>query len=66
MLDGAVEYNDCTSVEGKTPPPNNACPDMTLNSLLQGSTYAGALGKAEHPFIAIAPRSTLAQNGSSW
>ena len=26
----------------------------------------GALGNAEHPFIAIAPRSTLARNGSTY
>ena len=26
----------------------------------------GALGNTEHPFIAIAPRSTLAQRGSTW
>ena len=24
------------------------------------------LGNAEHPFIAIAPKSNLAQNGSTW
>ena len=30
------------------------------------SSNAGALGNAEYPFIAIAPRSTLAQNGSTW
>ena len=38
--------------------------DMTLNWL--GSSDAGALGNAEHPFIAIAPRSTLARSGSTW
>ena len=27
---------------------------------------ARALGNVEHPFIAIAPRSTLARNGSTW
>ena len=27
---------------------------------------AGALRNAEHPFIAIAPRSTLARSGSTW
>ena len=31
-----------------------------------GSIDARALGNAEHLFIAIAPRSTLAQNGSIW
>ena len=28
--------------------------------------HAGALGNVDHPFIAIAPRSTLAWNGSTW
>ena len=27
---------------------------------------AGALGNVEYPFIAIAPRSTLARRGSTW
>ena len=31
-----------------------------------GSNNAGPLGNAEDPFIAIAPRSTLAQSGSTW
>ena len=31
-----------------------------------GSSNAGALGNAEYPFIAIAPRSTLARSGSTW
>ena len=31
-----------------------------------GSSNAGALGNVEHLFIAIAPRSTLARNGSTW
>ena len=26
----------------------------------------GALGNTEHPFIAIAPRSTLTRRGSTW
>ena len=30
-----------------------------------GSSDAGALGSAEYPFIAIAPRSTLARRGST-
>ena len=33
------------------------------NILLQS---AGALGNAEYPFIAIAPKSTLTRNGSTW
>ena len=31
-----------------------------------GSTNAGAFGKAEYLFFAIAPRSTLARSGSTW
>ena len=31
-----------------------------------GSSDAGAWGNAEYPFIAIAPRSTLPWNGSTW
>ena len=31
-----------------------------------GSSKAGALGNAEYHFIAIAPRSTLSWNGSTW
>ena len=31
-----------------------------------GPSNAGALGNKEHPFIAIAPRSTLARRGSTW
>ena len=30
------------------------------------SSNAGALGNAEYPFVAIAPRSTLARRGSTW
>ena len=32
----------------------------------RGSSNAGALGNAEYPFIAIAPRSTLARIYSTW
>ena len=31
-----------------------------------GSSNVGDLGNVEYPFIAIAPRSTLAQSGSIW
>ena len=33
---------------------------------MRGSSNAGALGSVEHPFIAIAPRSILAQNDGTW
>ena len=60
QLAGAVEYTDCTSAEGEDPPHPNECPDMTLKN------DAGALGNAEHPFITVTPRSTLARSGSTW
>ena len=40
--------------------------DMTLNNLIVCSRNAGALGNVDYVFIAIAPRSTLAQSGSTW
>ena len=30
------------------------------------NTLVGALGNVEYPFIAIGPKSTLAQIGSTW
>ena len=59
---GAVEYIDYTSAEGLHLPPTSV-QDMTLNKF--GSSNARALGNTEHPFIAIAPRSTLARRGST-
>ena len=60
-LAGAVEYTDCFSTEGKTPPQTTVL-DMTLNNLI----VRFLLGNAEYHFIAIAPRSTLARSGSTW
>ena len=40
--------------------------DMTLKIWWWGSSNAGALWNAEYPFIAIAPRSTLARSDSTW
>ena len=61
---GAIEYTDCTSAQwGKTPTPNE-CPEY--DTKWRGSSDGGDLGNAEHSFIAIAPRSTLARNGSTW
>ena len=37
--------------------------DITLNNLMVSFPTAGVSGNTEHPFIAIAPRSTLAWNG---
>ena len=59
QLAGAVEYSDCTAAEGY--------PMSVLDMKLWWSSgNAGDLGNAEHPFIAIAPRSTLARRGSTW
>ena len=46
-------------------PPFNECPD-TKQSDGDGSSSAGALENAEYPFIATAPRSTLARSGNTW
>ena len=39
---------------------------MTLSNLMIASCDAGPLGNAQHPFIAIAPWSTVARRGSIW
>ena len=43
--------------------PLQRCSQCILQPQLTGQ--AGALGNAEYPFIAIAPRSTLARSGST-
>ena len=45
-----------------TPPWNNSYTATYLPSLKPSP----ALGNVEYPFIAIAPRSTLARSGSTW
>ena len=60
----AVEYTDCFSAEELDPPQrvswyNPKQSDGEVPVLLE-------LWSAEHPFIAIDPRSTLVQNGSTW
>ena len=40
--------------------------DMTLNNLMVRFQWCCSFGDAEHPFITIAPRSSLARNGSTW
>ena len=47
-------------------PPSMSVLDMTIKIWWCGSIDAGALGNAEHPFIAIAIRSTLGRNGGTW
>ena len=65
QLAGAVEYTTAPLQKDKTTP--NDCPGYdTLQSDGEVPSDAGGLGNAEYPFITIAPRSTLAQNGSTW
>ena len=45
--------------------PHNACPGYDTKQS-DGSSNSGASGNAEHPFIAIPPRSSLAWNGNTW
>ena len=52
-------------LRGKTPP--NECSGYSVKqSDGEAPVYAGALGTADYPFIAIAPRPTLARSGSTW
>ena len=39
---------------------------LEIGSVAFPQGNAGALGNAEYPFIAIAPRSSLARSGSTW
>ena len=58
---GAVEYTDCTSAERVR---KNECPGYdTKQSDGEVPVMLGLWGNAEHPFIAIAPRSTLLSMG---
>ena len=57
----AVEYTNCISAEGQDT--SNECPGYDTK---QSGGEAGTLVNVEYPFIAITPRSTLAQNGSTW
>ena len=59
---GAVEYTDCFPAERLDP--HNECPGYDTKQS-DGEDPAGALGNAEYPFIAIAPRSILARSGST-
>ena len=61
----AVEYTDCTFAEGPDPTPTSVL-IWHLTIWWWGSSNNGALGNTEYPFVAIAPRSTLAQRGSTW
>ena len=45
-------------------PPTKSVLDMTLNNLMVRFQQCRILGNVEYSFIAIAPKSTLAQSGS--
>ena len=51
---------------GVRPPRPTSVLDMTLNNLMVRLKWCRSFGNVEHLFIAIAPRSTLAQSGSTW
>ena len=61
---GAVEYTDCTFGEVQDTSAATSVLDMTLNNLIVRFQWCRCLGNAEHPFIAIAPRSTLTRSAS--
>ena len=62
----AIEFTDCILQRGKIPRPNK-CPGYdTEQSDGEASVILELLGNVEYFFIPIAPRSTLAQSGSTW
>ena len=62
---GAVEYTDCISAKCY-PPPATSVLYMTLNNRMVRFKKCWALNNAMYPFLALAPRSTLARSGSTW
>ena len=65
QLSGVIQYTDCTSAEGHDSPPPNEYPGYNTKQSDGGGSDTGALRNVEHPFIAIVPRSTLVQCGST-
>ena len=65
---GAVEYTDCNYSRkgGKNPLPPNECFGYDIKPSDCETPVCGALGNVEYLFIAIAPRFTRTQNGSTW
>ena len=61
-------YNTPTAslLWGKNPPSSERPGYNTQQIWWWGSSNAGTFLDAKYPFIAIAPRSTLAQRGSTW
>ena len=52
--------------KGVRPLPSTSVLDMTLNILMVRFQWWWSFEECGYPFIAIAPRSTLAQRGSTW
>ena len=64
LLAGAVEYTDCISAKEYDPP--TECPRYDIKQFDdEAPVMLGALGNAEYPFVAIAPRSLLARSSST-
>ena len=64
QLARSVEYTNCISAVGYDFPNESA--DMTVKKTEWGSSNAGHFGNAEHPLIAILPRSNLDRIWSTW
>ena len=62
----AVEYTDCPSGEGQDTPLNECSGYNTKQSEGEVPVILELCGMQSTPFIAIAPRSTLARSGSTW
>ena len=64
----AIKYTDYNSADGYPPSHTHQWVSWIWHKTIWwwGSSYAGALGNVEHPFIAIASRSTLARSGCTW
>ena len=62
QLVGASKYIDCISAEGLDF--SNEC--RGYDTKQSDDETSGALGNAEYPFIALAPRFTLAWSGGTW
>ena len=60
----SFQQHICVSEERWEPSPND-CPGHDTN-WWWGFSNAGVLGNVEYPFIAIAPKPTLAWCGSTW
>ena len=63
---GTVEYTNCISAEGKRPTPNEYPRYGIKQSDGEAPVMQELWGMQSTPFIAIAPRSTLASSDNIW